>query len=99
VVNLHAKNDSELSVICARYGVERLSLFGSFLTGDSDEGSDVDLLVEFPDGQSPGLFDLGGLQQDLSALLDCEVDLKTPRFLSIHFRDQIIAEARTLYAA
>lgn len=30
--------------ICERYGVERLSLFGSYARGEADEKSDVDLI-------------------------------------------------------
>ena len=29
-----------------RYGVERLSLFGSYARGEADEKSDVDLMVD-----------------------------------------------------
>ena len=34
-----------------RYGVSRVGLFGSFARGEQEEGSDVDLLVEFDKGK------------------------------------------------
>lgn len=88
-----------LADICRRHGVWRLSLFGSVLREDFGPESDIDVLVEFPEGQSPSLLELGGLQQELSCLLGREVDLKTPEFLSRYFRDKVIAEAVLQYAA
>lgn len=49
------------------------SVFGSVARGDETEGSDVDLLVDFEDDSS--LFDLLHLQDSLSALLGCPVDV------------------------
>jgi predicted nucleotidyltransferase len=37
------------------------------------------------------------LEQELSELLGQKVDLNTPGFLSKYFRDQVLAEAETLY--
>jgi predicted nucleotidyltransferase len=54
-------------------------LFGSVARGDETAGSDVDLLVDFEDDSS--LFDLLHLQDDLSALLGCPVDVVSARAL------------------
>ena len=40
------------------------------------------------------LFDLGGLQVELEALLGVSVDLLTPGDLPIKFRDRVLLEAR-----
>ena len=50
-----------------------VALFGSAARGDDLPGSDIDLLVEFEPGSS--LFDLLHLQDDLEALLGCQVDV------------------------
>jgi predicted nucleotidyltransferase len=91
--------EHELTEFCRRHGVARLALFGSILRDDFGPESDVDVLVEFPKGQTPSLLDLGGILMDLRELLGREVDLKTPGFLSRYFRDEVVREARTLYAA
>ncbi|MBX3388383.1 MAG: nucleotidyltransferase family protein [Phycisphaeraceae bacterium] len=85
--------------VCRRHGVSRLSLFGSVLRGDEQPDSDIDVLVEFGPDQRPSLLDLGGLQMELQHVLGRTVDLKTPGFLSPLFRDEVMREARTLYAA
>jgi predicted nucleotidyltransferase len=92
-------DDAQLAAICRRYGVLKLSIFGSVLHGNSDSQSDVDILVEFPPLATPSLLELGGLQQELSELVGREVDLKTPGFLSRYFRAQVLSEALPLYAA
>jgi uncharacterized protein len=89
----------KLADFCRRHGVRRLSLFGSILRDDFRPESDVDVLVEFPSGETPSLLDLGGMLMELRDMLGREVDLKTPGFLSPHFRDRVVREARTLYAA
>jgi predicted nucleotidyltransferase len=48
-------------------------VFGSVARGEDQAGSDIDFLVEFEAGSS--LFDLIHLQDELSALLGCRVDV------------------------
>jgi predicted nucleotidyltransferase len=91
--------EDRINEFCRRHGVQRLSLFGSALRDDFGPNSDVDVLVEFPPGQSPSLLDLGGMLMELREILGRDVDLKTPGFLSRRFRDRVLREARTLYAA
>lgn len=67
-------------------------VFGSVLHGTDQEGSDLDLLVDVLPETT--LFDLGGLQDDLKALLGVQVDLRTLLDLPSSFRAQVLAEAR-----
>lgn len=67
-------------------------VFGSVARGDDADGSDLDLLVDPLPGTT--LFDLGGLQVELEALLGVPVDLLTPGDLPVKFRAKVLAEAR-----
>ena len=67
-------------------------VFGSVLHGSDVEASDLDLLVDPLPGTT--LFDLGGLQEDLEALLGIKVDLLTPADIPTTFRDKVLAEAQ-----
>ena len=67
-------------------------VFGSVLRGTDDDDSDLDLLVD-PSPETT-LFDLGGLQAELEALLGVPVDVLTPADLPARFRAQVLAEAR-----
>ncbi len=100
-MQLHALSipDEPVAALCRRYGVHRLSLFGSVLREDFGPESDIDVLVEFPAGETPSLLELGGMVMELRAIFGRDVDLKTPGFLSRYFRDKVVREARTLYVA
>jgi uncharacterized protein len=87
-----------LAAMCRRYGVRRLSAFGSVLRHDFGAGSDLDLLVEFEQGRTPG-FGFFRLQEELGGLFGRRVDLNTRASLSPYFRDRVLYEARELYVA
>jgi len=89
---------AELASVCARYHVRRLSAFGSVLRSDFPPPSDVDLIVEFPPGRTPGLA-FFRLESELATLFGRRVDLNTKASLSPYFRDRVLFEARDLYVA
>jgi predicted nucleotidyltransferase len=80
---------------CRRHHIRTLALFGSVLRDDFDLGSDVDVLVQFEDGYTPG-WELFDLEQELSAIIGRLVDLNTPGFLSRSFRQRVLDEAQIL---
>jgi hypothetical protein len=81
---------------CGRHHIRKLALFGSVLRDDFGPESDVDVLVEFEPGRTPGL-DFFDMESELSGILGRKVDLNTPQFLSHYFRDQTLAEAEVQY--
>ena len=88
----------KIADFCRRHHVRRLSLFGSALHGDFGPSSDLDLLIEFEPGHTPGLA-FFAMERELSDLLGRDVDLNTPNFLCPHFRGEVVAEARELYVS
>ena len=86
-----------LAEFCKKRHIKRLALFGSVLRPDFRDDSDVDVLVEFQPGLTPG-FGFFAIQDELSELLGRKVDLNTPQFLSPYFRDRVMEEAETEYA-
>lgn len=93
---LHIRR-SELKLFCERNHINSLSLFGSILRDDFRADSDIDVLVEFEPGKTPGFFTVAEMEIELSALFDNrKVDLRTPQDLSHHFRDRVIREAVVL---
>ena len=88
-----------LAQFCARHRIRRLSLFGSVLKGTTDPGSDVDLLVEFEPGKSPGLIGMAAIESELSGLMGGKrVDLRTAQDLSRYFRDDVMRTAKVQYS-
>ena len=89
-----------LAAVCQKYGVERLSLFGSVLNGTNTPASDVDFLAEFDEKACPTFIDVANLEADLSQLLGGrKVDVRTPADLSAYFGTEVIATADLQYAA
>ena len=76
----------------SRFHTANPRIFGSVLHGADRDGSDLDLLVDALPGAT--LFDLGGLQVELEALLGVRVDVLTPGDLPPKFRQQVLAEAQ-----
>ena len=90
--------EKQLIDFCQRNHIQRLSLFGSVLSDAFGPESDVDVLVEFEPGHTPGL-GLIRMQDELSMLFGGRnVDLVTPKFLNKRIRDRVIAEAMVQYA-
>ena len=81
---------------CRRHRIRKLAFFGSVLRDDFGPTSDVDVLVEFEPGQTPG-WDIAGMQEELSAILGREVDFLTVKSLSRWMRDRVLAEAQVQY--
>lgn len=79
--------------IAIRYGVEELSLFGSYARGDADEKSDLDFLVR--KGSMKGLIAYCGMIADLEDAFRCHVDLvmknaiKDEKFFEEVRRDEV----------
>jgi predicted nucleotidyltransferase/DNA-binding XRE family transcriptional regulator len=81
----------ELLRILARYGLRDARLFGSVARGDENPDSDVDLLVDVPEGV--GLVTLGRCQAEVEALLGVRVDLVPASDLRATVAAEVLREA------
>ena len=61
--------------IARQYGVESVSLFGSYARGEADEKSDIDFVIN--KGQMKGLLSYCGFVEDLEAAFSCHIDVVT----------------------
>ena len=82
---------------CRRNHIRQFSFFGSVLHDSFRPDSDIDVLVEFEQGHTPG-YAFIRMQDELSALLGGrKVHLVTAKFLNRRIREKIQAEAVTRY--
>jgi predicted nucleotidyltransferase len=88
----------QLAELCRKYGIAELSVFGSVARGDAQPGSDVDLLYVRAPGNDLGM-SYFALQEDLEKLFGRPVDLVSKDGLHRVIRDQVLSDARILYAA
>lgn len=77
--------------------IQKVSLFGSYLSGNPKKDSDVDLLIEFTPNAKVGLFKFVQIKNDLEDQINKSIDLLTPEQLSEYFRDEVLSQAETIY--
>ena len=82
--------------LASEYGVEKVSLFGSYARGEATPSSDVDLLVEKGGMRGMRVLDF---QDELSARLNRKVDVVTTAGASERFLAKIRVDEVVLYEA
>jgi predicted nucleotidyltransferase len=96
------KYTDKLNLLCKKYSVSELHLFGSAVDGDFTEKSDIDFLVSFTSDlplldYADNYFDL---IDDLNKLFERDIDLLTVSSLkNPYLISSINANKRLLYAA
>jgi predicted nucleotidyltransferase len=90
----------EIAAFCQRNHIRRMALFGSVLRDDFTPESDVDVLVEFELGQTPGL-EFITMQDELSEILGRQVDMYTFKGVESSrnwlLREEILSSAEVQY--
>ena len=87
----------QITDFCREHHILQLSLFGSVLRNDFSTESDIDMLVEFDPGHTPGL--VFSMQRELSELIGRQVDLNTANDLDPSFRRVVLSEAQAVYGS
>lgn len=88
-----------LAAICRRHHVRWLAVFGSHARGEARPDSDIDVVVDFEPGMTPG-FGIVRVAEALRPIFEGRrVDLVTRPGLAPRLRDRILESARPLYAA
>ena len=84
--------------VAIRYGVDSLSLFGSYARGEADEKSYIDFLLK--KGKIKGLIEYCSMLNELESIFNCHVDLverdaiKDKDFLKNITNDEVIIYER-----
>ncbi len=74
-----------------QYKVKSIAIFGSYIRGQQNEESDLDLLVEFSSPVS--LLHIVSLENHLTDILDVQVDVIPRKSIREELRDTILREA------
>jgi uncharacterized protein len=102
MIDLIEQHRSEVSVLCGRFGVQSLEVFGSAADGAFDPArSDIDFLVEFRQDDAGSLFHrYFGLQEALEQLFGCKIDLVTASALTNPYFIAAVNQSRqSVYAS
>ncbi len=77
--------------ILKKHDVAKAALFGSIVTGEATEKSDVDILIEYK-SKNKSLLDLAGLELELEKKLGRKVDVLTFSYINPLIKDRILSE-------
>jgi predicted nucleotidyltransferase len=90
----------DIILLCEKYGINELSIFGSSIRDDFTQDSDVDILVSFDSKSEITLFDIMDLENEFSQLLKREVDIVEKESLKNPVRkNKILSTREIIYAA
>jgi predicted nucleotidyltransferase len=82
---------AEITEIAQRYGVQNIRVFGSVARGESDQNSDLDLLVDVLPGH--GLLAVSAFAGEVEERLQVPTQVATVSGLKPRIRERVIAEA------
>ena len=63
--------------VTRKYHIPAVYLFGSYARNEATENSDVDILIDRKGSSIHGMFDMGGLYEELCDSVGKEIDLVT----------------------
>ena len=93
----------EVAANCERWRILEMALFGSVLRDDFGPLSDIDVLVKFEPGPTPGLLGMVRMERELSELFGRRVDVMTQGAVENSRnrirRQAILDSLRIVYAA
>ncbi len=91
----------DFNLICERWGIKEIYLFGSFLTGIIKDESDIDIIVDFFDYSKLTLFVLIDIKEEFEEIFGRKVDLITKKSLNNSknniFKNEIYNNSEVLY--
>lgn len=91
-----------LSAFCLRWKIRELAVFGSALRDDFGADSDIDFLVSYEPGATPGWPQILDLREELAELVGRRIDIverrqleRSPNYIKRH---EILHSAEPIYA-
>jgi len=94
-LQLNEEIKKKIISILVKHGIKRILVFGSYARNKATPKSDLDLIVDFPEGTS--LLDHVGIEIELSEALDMKIDLLSRNGISSYIKDQVLKEAIVIY--
>jgi len=85
----------KIARILKNQGARKIAVFGSYVRGEEEPGSDIDIIVEFAARKS--LLELVRIERELSEVLGIKVDLLTEKSISPYLIDTIRGEMEVIY--
>jgi|SRR5208337_3397672 len=89
--------EEKLAEICRKNDIVFLAVFGSYVRGQQNRKSDVDIAIEFDKSKRKTLLDLIRLEDELSYVFKRQVDLGVFSSLNPYIAEDVKREMRVIY--
>ncbi|MEE9376762.1 MAG: nucleotidyltransferase family protein [Candidatus Lokiarchaeia archaeon] len=94
-IELNEEIKKKIISILVKHGIKKILVFGSYARNEATPKSDLDLIVEFPEGTS--LLDHVGIEIELSEALNMKIDLLSRNGISPYIKDKVLKESIVIY--
>ncbi|MBS7611898.1 nucleotidyltransferase family protein [Candidatus Bathyarchaeota archaeon] len=89
--------EEELADICRRNDIVFMAVFGSFVRGEQNRKSDIDIAIEFDKNSEKSLLDLVRIENELRRIFKRKVDLGIFSSLNPYIIEDVKREMRVFY--
>jgi predicted nucleotidyltransferase len=89
--------EEKLAEICRKNDVVFMAMFGSFVRGEQNTRSDVDVAIEFDKSKGKSLLDLISVEDELRRIFKRKVDLGIFSSLNPYIMEDVKKEMRVIY--
>jgi hypothetical protein len=89
--------EEKLAEICRKNDIVFMAMFGSFVRGEQNTRSDVDVAIEFDKSKGKSLLDLISVEDELRRIFKKKVDLGIFSSLNPYIMEDVKKEMRVIY--
>jgi predicted nucleotidyltransferase len=89
--------EEKLAEICRKNDIVFMAIFGSFVRGEQNRKSDIDIAIEFERNSEKSLLDLVRIENELRKVFKRKVDLGIFSSLSPYIIEDVKREMRVIY--
>lgn len=79
-------------VLYDKFYIENLGLFGSYVRGENEKNSDIDILIEYDENKPFSLFTIIELEDFLTKLFNMKIDVVNKKSIKPELKDNIMKE-------
>ena len=89
----------KIEPVLRKYPISYAGVFGSFARGEEKSESDVDIMIRLKPKNTFSLFDLIGMENELSKQIGRKVDLATEKNIGRYIKDSVFHDLKPIYEA
>jgi predicted nucleotidyltransferase len=89
--------EEKLAEICKKNDIVFMAIFGSFVRGEQNRKSDIDIAIEFERNSEKSLLDLIRIENELRKIFKRKVDLGIFSSLNPYIVEDVKKEMRVIY--